>query len=59
MRNSGMMMPMPTSQVVMPPMPHVPPSSLSFNAYHGMCTFNSPGSGDGPTSGDANDKDKQ
>ena len=59
MRNSGMMMPMPTSQVVMPPMPHVPPSSPPFNAYHGMYTFNSPGSGDGPTSGDDNDKDKQ
>ena len=59
MRNSGMMMSMPTSQLVMPPMPHVPPSSPPFNAYHGMYSFDSPGSGDGPTSGDDNDKDKQ
>ena len=59
MRNSGMMMPMPTSQVVMPPMPHLPPSSSPFNAYHGMYSFDSPGSGDGHTSGDDNDKDKQ
>ena len=46
MCNSGIMMPMPTSQVVMPPMPHVPPSSPSFNAYHGMYTFNPPGGGE-------------
>ena len=59
MHNSDMMMPMPTSQVAMPPMPHVPPSSPSFNAYHGMYTFNSPESGDWSTSGDDSDKDKQ
>ena len=38
MRNSRMMMPMPPSQLV-PPASHMPPpSSPSFNPYHGMYT---------------------
>ena len=53
MRNSGMMMPMPPSQLVPPPSHMPPPSSPSFNPYHGMYTFRSPRGGDDePTSGD-------